>query len=328
MTSSSNWLKRHCLLACLSVMPLIAAASPSSYPEQPVRIVLPYAAGGSTDIVARLLAQRLSMSLGQPFIVENKPGASGNIGAEQVSKAKPDGYTLVLLPDSNLTINPHIYKQMGFDPRRTLTPISMLAKIDIGLVAHPSVPANTIPEFVEYAKNTPQGVSFGTPGAGTPHHLAGELLKQLTGANMVHIAYKGGGPAVTDLLGNQIPAGFVALAAARPHIESGKLKLLGVTQSSRSQHFPSAPTIGESVQGFDVTSWMALFAPADTPMEIIRKLNTEIRATLLDPSIQERLAKQALAPSVTTPEELSGRIETEYLRWGKLINERQLGLNQ
>jgi tripartite-type tricarboxylate transporter receptor subunit TctC len=217
---------------------------------------------------------------------------------------------------------------MGFDPRRTLTPISMLAQIDIGLVVHPSVPANSIPEFIAYAKNAPQGVSFGSPGTGTPHHLAGELLKQLTGANMVHIAYKGGGPAVTDLLGNQIPAGFVALAAARPHIESGKLKLLGVTQSSRSQFFSSAPSLGESVPGFDVTSWMALFAPAGTPPGIIKKLNTEVRAALADSAVQERLAKQALAPSVSSPETLSERIDTEYERWGQLIRERQIGLNQ
>ncbi len=317
----------HCLItAALALIPL--AANAGVYPDKTVRIILPYAAGGSTDIVARKLAQQLSSSLGQTFFVENKPGASGNIGTELVTRSAPDGYTLLLIPDSNITVNPHLYTRMKFDPRTALAPISLLAKIDVGLVVNSQQPVNSIPELIAYVKAKPNGLSFGSPGTGTPHHLAGELLKQLTGAQLVHIPYKGGAPAVTDLVGNQIPAAFVALAAAGPHIKSGKLRLLGVTQSTRSKNFPDTPTIGESIKGFDVTSWMGLFAPAGTPPEIIQTLSAEVKKALLDDATAKTLAAQSLEVVASSPEELNNRMQKEYERWGVFIKNNHISLNQ
>lgn len=304
-------------LAAFAATPLWVSAQ--AYPVKPVRIVVPYAAGGSVDIVARMLAQKLSASMGQQFIVDNKGGASGNIGTEQVAKAAPDGYTLVIIPDSNATVNPHLYPSMGFDPVKDLAPVSLLTKIGVGLVVNPAIPAKNVSELLAYAKTLPSGLSFGSPGTGTPHHLAGEMLEEVSGAKMVHIPYKGGGPTLIDVVGNQVPSAFIALAIAVPHIRSGKLRLLGVTQSTRSSIFPDTPAIGESVKGFDVTSWMGMFAPAGTPPEIILKLNVEVRKALSEPATTRALAAQALDVVASSPSELAGRVRAESVRWSALI---------
>lgn len=306
------------LLALAAAVPQLAGAQPT-WPARPVRVILPFAAGGSVDIVARVLAQKLGASLGQQFLVENRPGASGNIGTEQVVKAAPDGYTLLVIPDSNATINPHIFPGMTFNPSKDLQPVSLLSSIGVGLVVHPSVKADSVADYVAYAKAQAGGLSFGSPGTGTPHHLAGELLKETTGARLVHVPYKGGGPALLDVVGNQIPSAFVALAIAAPHVKAGKLKLLAVTQSTRSSLFPATPTVGETVKGFDVTSWMGLFAPADTPQEIVQRLNAETKKALLEPATSQQLAAQSLEVVASTPAELRTRILQEYERWGKLI---------
>jgi tripartite-type tricarboxylate transporter receptor subunit TctC len=305
------------LLAVLFGIPMSAWAQ--AYPARPVRIVVPYSAGGSVDIVSRLLAQRLSVSLGQQFIVDNKGGASGNIGTELVAKSPADGYTLVVIPDSNATVNPHLYPGMSFNPEKDLAPIALLTKIGVGLVVNPAVPAKSVTELLAYARTQPDGLSYGSPGTGTPHHLAGEMLKQAGGVKMVHIPYKGGGPALIDVVGNQVPSAFIALAIAAPHIKSGKLRLLAVTQSTRSPNFPDTPTIGESVNGFDVTSWMGLFAPAGTPLEIIRLLNAETRKALQDPATAQALAAQSLEVVASSPAELGERVHAESARWGALI---------
>jgi tripartite-type tricarboxylate transporter receptor subunit TctC len=305
------------IVAACAAIPLWAAAQ--GYPTKPVRIVVPYPAGGSVDIVARILAQKLTLSMGQPFLVENKAGASGNIGTEVVAKASPDGYTLVIIPDSNATVNPHLYPGMTFDPLKDLAPVSLLTKIGVGLVVNPTVPAKTVPELLAYAKTLPNGLSFASPGTGTPHHLAGEMLKQVTGVKMIHIPYKGGGPALIDVVGNQVPAAFIALAIAVPHIKGGRLRLLAVTQSTRSSIFPDVPTIGESVKGFDVTSWMGMFAPAGTPPEIVQKLNFEIKKALTERATAQSLAAQSLDVVAGSSAELGERIHTESARWGALI---------
>ena len=306
----------------LGVAPALAVAQ--AYPSRPVKIVLPYAPGGSADVVTRLLAQKLNQRMGQPFVVENKPGASGNIGLEQVVRSPADGYTLVVVPDSNMTVNAHLYREMKFDPIKDTTPVAMLSTIGIGLVAHPSVPANTVEELIAHARRQADGLSFATPGNGTPHHLAGELLKESTGANLVHIPYKGGAPALQDGLGGQVPLGFVALAIAAPHVRSGKLRLLAVTQGTRSSVFASTPTVGETVRGFDVTSWLGLFAPAGTPAEIVRRLNTEVNQALGEPSSKETLSAQALDVIAGSPEDLAQRVRIESERWGALIKARNI----
>ena len=306
------------LIAVAALLPILANAQ-SAWPNKPVRVILPYAPGGSADIVGRLLAQRLTTGLGQQFVVENRPGASGNIGAEMAAKAAPDGYTLVVLPDSNITINPHVFPNMTFNPVKDLAPVAMLTTIGIGLVTNASVRASNVAEYVAHAKAVSGGLSFGSPGAGTPHHLAGEMLKEATGAPLVHIPYKGGNPALQDVVGNQIPSGFVALAVAAPHIKAGKINLLGITQGARSRLFPATPTIGETIKGFDVTSWLGLFAPAGTPAEIINRLQAEVRKALADPATAQQLSGQALDVEISTPAELAARIQTEHARWGRLI---------
>lgn len=314
--------RRKTLVFMLSALTAIApgvANSQTAWPSKPVKIILPFAAGGSADIVARLLAQKLSTSLGQQFVVENKPGASGNIGTEQVVRAVSDGYTLLIIPDSNATVNPHIYPGMTFNPARDLLPVSLLTTIGVGLVVNPAVPVNNTAEYLAYAKAQPDGMSFGSPGAGTPHHLAGELLKQVSGVKLVHIPYKGGGPAMIDVMGNQVPSAFIALAIAAPQVKSGKLKLLAVTGAARTGLFPTTPTIGETVKGFEVTSWLGLFAPAGTPPEIIQKLNSEVRKALLDPATAQQLGAQSLDVIASSSTDLGARIQTEYERWGQLI---------
>jgi tripartite-type tricarboxylate transporter receptor subunit TctC len=320
-----NFQRRQVLqFAGVSVAVAHGWASAQPFPFRPVRIIAPYAAGGSLDIVARLLAQKLGASTGQSFIVENRAGASGNIGAELVVRSVPDGYTLAILPDSNLTANPYLFAGMSFNPQKDLMPISMLTTIGIGLVVNPSIPATSVPELLAFAKASSGGLSYGTPGSGTPHHLAGELLKQMSGANLVHVPYKGGSPAMLDVIGNQIPCAFVALAVAAPHVRTGKLRLLGVTQATRSSLFPDTPSLGESMKGYEFTSWIGLFAPVGTPPDIVERLNAEIKRALTEPATAKILSEQALDVRVSTPSELKERIHTESSRLSELIRTNRI----
>lgn len=325
-----NGISRRSALLRLSAAALGASALPAlaqAWPVRPVRIVLPYAPGGSVDIVTRLLAQKLGSSLGQPFVVENRPGASGNIGTEAVAKAAADGYTLLAIPDSNATTNPHLYAGLSVNPEKDLAPISMLTRIGVGLVVNPSVPATTVSEYLAYARTVARGLSYASPGTGTPHHLAGELLKQVSGVNLVHIPYKGGGPALVDIVGNQVPSGFVALAIAAPQVKAGKVRLLAVTQSVRSPNFPSVPTVGETVKGFDVTSWIGLFAPAGTPPDIVQRLAAEVRKALADAATAKSLGEQSLEVVASSPSELAERVHAESVRWAALIKANGITAN-
>lgn len=309
-----------------TAIPLLARAqSPTpAYPTRPVRIILPYPAGGSADVVTRLVAQKLTQSLGQPVVVENKPGASGNIGFEQMVRSAADGYTLAVVPDSNMTVNPHLYPDMKFDPVKDTAPVALLTNLGIALVVIPSLPVTNVLELIAYSKRTPEGVSYATPGNGTPHHLAGEQLRQMSGANLVHVPYKGGAPALQDLLGGQVQAGFVALAIAAPHVKAGKLRLLAVTEGRRGAMFPDIPTIGETIKGFEVTSWLGMFAPAGTPPYVIARLNSEINKALNEPAVGEQLSAQALDVIGGTPAELAQRVQSESARWGTLIKARNI----
>ena len=314
MTRSVRDARRKILIAALAAL-AAGGVHGQTYPAKPVRMVVPFAAGGSVDVVARVLAQKFGSALGQQFIVDNKPGANGNIGTELVARAPADGYTLLIGPDSNLTVNPLLFPGLGLPTTKDLTPVSLLTKIGVGLIVNPAVPATTVAEYLAYARTLSNGLSFGSPGTGTPHHLAGELLKQVAGVSLVHIPYKGGGPAMIDLLGNQVPSAFIALAIAAPHIKSGKLRLLAVTQATRSENFPATPTLGETVKGFDVTSWMGLFVPVGTPPDIVQRLNAEIRKALQEPATAQSLGAQSLEVVASTPTELGERIAVESERW-------------
>ena len=297
-----------------------AAYAQPSYPNKPIRLVVPFSAGGPTDVLARAIGQKLSDSLGQPIIVENRPGAGGNIASDYVAKAPPDGYTLVLGTVGTHAINASLYSKLPFDAVRDFTPVALVASATIVMVVHPSVPAKTVKELLALAKSKPHHLNFASPGSGTPQHLAGELFKTVAGVEMVHVPYKGAAPALTDLLGGQVSLGFVSLPAALPYVKAEKLVALGVTASKRSAVAPEVPTIAESgLPGYEVENWYGVLAPPGTPKEIVNKLNTEIIKLLQTQDIKERLSNQGFEILQSTPEQFAAFIKLELVKWAKVV---------
>ena len=290
-----------------------------AYPAKPIRIVVPYPPGGTADVLARILGQRITEHLGQTVIVDNRGGAGGNIGTELVVKAAPDGYTLVLGTVATHGINAYGSRKLPYDPVADFAPIAALAQNIICVAANPSLPVHSIRELVNYAKQNPGKISFASSGTGTPHHLAGELLKQLAGIDMVHVPYKGATPAILDTMTGQVQIGFLSLATALPHIKTGKLRILAVVEGTRSPSMPEVPTVGETVSGFEISSWLGLFAPAGTPPAIIRTLNAEAVRTLSSPDTRASLDAQGLNIVVNSPEQFAEQVKLDYERWGKLI---------
>ena len=312
-------LSRRAVLGCLA---LAAATSPvfasTDYPNKPVKIVVPVAAGGGADFTARVLAEKLSQSMGQPFVVENRPGGSGNLGVQQVATAPADGYTLVL-PISSFPINPHLHK-LPFDTVRDFAPVVLAGSLPLVLVVHPSVPATSVPELVALAKKQP--IHFANSGTGTTAHLAGELLNKMAGTKMTSVNYKGGGPAVNDLLGGHVQVYFSTIPAIVQHVQTGKLRALAVTGKTRSPELPGVPTVAESgLPGFEVTAWFGLFAPAKTPKPVIDKLNAELVKILAMPDVRQRLSGHGVEPGGGSPEAMGNLLVNEIDRWGKLIKE-------
>jgi tripartite-type tricarboxylate transporter receptor subunit TctC len=292
----------------------------ANYPNKPIRFVVPYTAGGTTDILARIIAAKLTESWGQHVLVDNRPGAGGNIGTDLVAKAGPDGYTIVMGAISTHAINPSLYKSIPYDHIRDFAPITRVGLLPNVLVVNPSLPAKTVKEFIAYGKANPGKLNFASPGTGTSLHLSGELFKDMTGTDMVHVPYKGSTPALTDLLGGQVLAMFDNLPASLPHIKGGKLRPLAVTTARRTPALPDVPTMIEAgVPGFEVTSWFAVFAPARTPKEIVAKLNSEMVKILNSPDVKEKLAQQSVEAAPTTPEELAAFVKSETERWAKVI---------
>jgi tripartite-type tricarboxylate transporter receptor subunit TctC len=292
----------------------------ANYPNKPIRFVVPYTAGGTTDILARIIAAKLTESWGQHVLVDNRPGAGGNIGTDLVAKADPDGYTIVMGAISTHAINPSLYKSIPYDHIRDFAPITRVGLLPNVLVVNPSLPAKTVKEFIAYGKANPGKLNFASPGTGTSLHLSGELFKDMTGIDMVHVPYKGSTPALTDLLGGQVLAMFDNLPASLPHIKGGKLRPLAVTTARRTPALPDVPTMIEAgVPGFEVTSWFAVFAPARTPKEIVAKLNSEMVKILNSPDVKEKLAQQSVEAAPTTPEELAAFVKSETERWAKVI---------
>ncbi|MCW5258188.1 Bug family tripartite tricarboxylate transporter substrate binding protein [Verminephrobacter aporrectodeae] len=304
--------------ACLFATAPTVHAEPA-YPTKPIRLIVPFAPGGSTDVLARLLAAALSPELGQPVIVENKAGAGGNIGGNYVAKSAPDGYTLLIAAAGPTVINPSLYARMPYDPAKDLRAVSLLIQEPNLMAVNPKIPAKTVPEFIAYAKSRPNEVSFGSPGNGSPAHLAGEWFKQLTGTTMAHIPYKGTGPALNDLLAGQIAMMIDNMPALWPHVQSGKLRALAVSTDKRTTTAPDVPTIAESVKGFSFGAWKGLMAPAATPPAIVERLHAATTKALETPELRKRLIALGAEPVGNTPAQFAAVIEAETASWAALL---------
>jgi tripartite-type tricarboxylate transporter receptor subunit TctC len=300
--------------------PLIAVAQ-EAYPARPIRLIVPSAAGGGTDFTARTIAQRLTESMGQTVIVDNRAGAAGNIGVEIAAKANPDGYTLVM-PITSFPINPHLYSKLPFDTLKDFAPVVMASSAPLFLVINPSIPAKTVSELIAVAKAKPGQLNYANSGNGTTAHLAGELFKKMAGVNLTSVPYKGGGPAVIDLIAGRVQIYFSTIPAALSQVQAGKLRGVAVTTTKRVNLIPDVPTVAESgLPGFDVVGWFGIFAPAGTPRPIIAKLNKEVNHVLSLPDTQQRFASQGLVPGGGTPEDLGKFLRAEIAKWGALIKE-------
>jgi tripartite-type tricarboxylate transporter receptor subunit TctC len=302
--------------AALPALSRIAGAQ--AYPSRPVRLIVPAPAGGGYDLTARLISQVLSERLGAPFIVDNRPGAGTNIGTETVVHAPPDGYTLLLVAAAN-AINATLYEKLNFNFIRDIAPVATIAGAPNVMVVHPSVSARTVPEFIAHAKANAGKLNMASAGNGTTPHLAGELFKMLTGVDMVHVPYRGGGPALTDLLGGQVQVYFGPMPPSIEHIRSGKLRALGVTSARRSQALPDIPSVSDFVPGYEASQWYGIGVPKNTPSEIIDKLNKEIDAGLGDLKMKARLADLGGTPLVGSPADFSRLIAEDTEKWAKVI---------
>ena len=304
--------------ALIAAVPL--SAWPQAWPAKPVRLIVPFAPGGAVDVTARTISQSLTTRLGQQVIVDNRGGAGGNIGVEAAAKSQPDGYTLVMATSGQIAINPHMYSRLPFDPVKDLAPITPAGQAVNALCVHPSLPARSVKEFIALARSRPGKLNFATGGIGASDHIATELFMSLTGVRMVHVPYKGGAPAMIDLLAGNVDVGFSTVATAMGPIKAGRLRALGVTSSKRFELLPDVPTIAEAgVPGYESVSWYGLFAPAGTPAEIIRKLNAETVAVLQTEDVRRRLTESGVLPVSSTPDAFAAYITAETARWGKLI---------
>jgi tripartite-type tricarboxylate transporter receptor subunit TctC len=307
------------LLAGAAVLPAAArSASAQAYPSRPVRIIIGFAAGGAFDITARLIAQRLSDRLGQPFIVENRPGAGTNLATEAVVRASPDGYTLLLGGAVN-AVNATLYEKLKFDFVKDIAPVAGIIRFPNLMEVSPSFPAKSVPEFIAYARANPGKITFASTSTGSTQHLAGELFKMMTGVNMVHVPYRGASPALTDLISGQVHVMFGPLPPSIEFIRSGKLRALAVTTQTRSQALPDVPTVAEFVPGYEASGWNGVGAPKNTPAEVIDKLNGEINAALADPDIKARLADLGGTPLAGSAAEFGTLVAEETEKWAKVV---------
>jgi tripartite-type tricarboxylate transporter receptor subunit TctC len=318
MTSRMNFTRRFAMAAALLALGAIGDAGAADYPTRPVRWIVPYPAGGATDIVARIIGQALSERLGQTFVIENKPGAGNNIGTEAVVHAAPDGYTVLLVNPAN-AINATLYPKLSFNFIRDLLPVAGFMRVPNVMEVNPAVPANTVAEFIAYAKANPGKVNWATSGNGTSVHLSGELFKMMTGVNMTHVPYRGSAPALTDMISGQVQVMFDNMPPSLPHIRAGKLRALGVTTAQRSAALPDVPTVAETVPGYEASAFFGMAVPKGTPADVIEKLNKEINAALADPKIQARLAELGGMLIPGTPADFGKVVADETDKWAKVI---------
>jgi tripartite-type tricarboxylate transporter receptor subunit TctC len=308
----------HLAAGTAAVLVVTQIAKAQTYPSRPVRVIVGFAAGGSADIIARLMGQWLSERLGQQFIVENRPGAGTNIATEAVAEAMPDGYTLLLVTAANF-INATLYKKLNFNFSRDIAPVASLSREPSVMVVHPAVPAKTVSEFIAYAKANPGKITMASGGNGAPSHVSGELFKMMTGVEMVHVPYRGAGPALTDLLGGQVQVYFTPMSAAIEYIRAGKLRALAVTTAKRSEALADIPTVSEFVPGYEASQWYGIGAPKSTPAEIVAKLNREINAGLADPRVKAQLADMGETALDGSPAEFANLIAEQTEKWAKVV---------
>ncbi|WP_119966592.1 tripartite tricarboxylate transporter substrate binding protein [Simplicispira lacusdiani] len=325
-TTRRSVLSTIALAAAAAALPL--AASAQNYPTKPITIVVPFAAGGTTDILARLVGQYLSTELGQPVVVENKAGAGGNIGAAFAAKAPADGHTLFMGTVGTHAINASLYKKLPYDPIKDFAPLTRVAMVPNLLVAHPSQPFKTVQEMIAYAKANPGKINFGSPGNGASPHLSGELFKSMAKVDMVHVPYKGSAPAVSDLLGGQISIMFDNLPSVIPHVRSGKLRAIAISTAKRSADLPDVPTIAEAgVPGYEATSWFGMFAPAATPAPVLAKISAALSKVLANAEVKKKIDDQGGEPANETPAQFADFIQKETQKWGKVVKESGASLD-
>lgn len=315
---------RRILLASTLALGLAGAAA-ADFPDHPITLVIPFAAGGSTDVVGRIVAERMGQELGQQVVVQNVGGAGGSLGAGQVAKADPDGYTILMGTVATHALNPLILKQKPYDPVADFAPVSLLVLVPNVLAVNPELPVNTVQELIDLAKKEP--LAYASSGNGTPLHLSGELFKSMAGIELDHIPYKGSGPALTDVLGNQVPIIFDNLPSASGHISSGKLRALGVTTAERAASFPDVPTIAETLPGYETYTWNALFAPAGTPPEAIDALAKAAQATMADPAIAARMDEFSATIVASGPQELADHVKAEMAKWEPVVRDADVSMD-
>ena len=308
-----------CLLTLLAGVVLSAPVWSADYPVRPVKFVVPYPPAGTTDVLARIVAQWLTEKMGQPFVVENKAGAGNNMGTESVVNAPPDGYTMLLVNPAN-GINATLYKGLNFNFIRDIAPVAGLVRTPNVMEVTASLPVKTVAEFIAYCKANPGKLNMASSGSGTSVHLSGELFKSMTGCDMVHVPYKGAGPALIDLIGGQVQVIFDNLPSSAGHIKSGRLRALAVTSDAREPSLPQVPTVSETVAGYEATAWFGVGMPKGTPRDIIDKVNAEINRALADPKMRERLAELGGKPIVGTPDDFGKVIAAETAKWEKVVN--------
>lgn len=310
-------------LALVSLV-ICGYAHAQGYPNKPIRVVVPYSAGGSGDVVARTIGVKLTEAWGQQIIVDNRPGAGGNIGTENVARAPADGYTLLLGTDIQMAINPHIFRNLPFDPDKDFEPVVQGAFIEFVLSVNPIIPANNLPELIAFLKASPGKYSYASSGVGSTHHLSMEWLKHVAGVNVVHVPYKGSGQTLPDLISGQVQLAYTGIAQTMPYVKAGKLKAIAIGAAQRISAVPGVATISETYPGVETNGSWNYFAPAGTPREIVMKINTEVNRILAMPEVRERFVSQGLFPIGGTPEKLAARMKSDYQKWGAVI--RTIGL--
>jgi tripartite-type tricarboxylate transporter receptor subunit TctC len=307
------------LLLCILLWVATAAAA-QPFPSKPAKMIVPYPPGGSADILARAIGAKVGEALGQPVVIDNRPGAGTIIGTEATAKSAPDGYTFMLGTVSSHAINPALNPKLPFDPVKDFTPVSLVASIPFAMIVHPSVPAKSVQEFIALAKSKPGQLNYSSAGNGTSNHLAGELLKSMAGIDLVHVPYKGSAPALNDLLAGQVSMMFDLVLTAAPHIKSGAARGLAVTGAQRSAVLPNLPTVAESgLPGYEVSAWFGIFAPAGVPQPVAQRLNAEFVKVMQQPDLKQRLASLGADPLTSTPEEFSSYLRSEIDKWAKVV---------
>ena len=317
-----NFLKNFTVLAgALTALMAVPAHAQGQYPSRPVTVIVPQAAGGANDAIARIVTQKLGEIMGQSFVVDNRPGAGGNVGTAQAAKAKPDGYTLMLTTNSAHVINPAIYKSTGFDPVKDFEPVGLVASAGYVLVANSAFPANSVADLIAQAKAKPGQISYASAGNGTLNHLIGEMFKRAAGISMLHIPYRGSAGAATDVAGGQVPVSVQSLPSSLPFLQSGKIKVLGVVNEKRLASLPNVPTIGETLPGFGSTPWYGLLAPAGTPKDVVAKLQAALEKTLASKEVADKLAAQGCDVLVASPAQFAALIRDDLPRWSKIVKD-------